>query len=87
MEPITLTRRRFFQALAASVVAAAAPLPVGMPSGYPKLIHWQNIMWTGKMLVSVRNLNDIIQCPSGAELTEMTIDRSPLPYWKNRGTA
>ncbi len=31
MEPITLTRRRFFQALAASVVAAAAPLPVGMP--------------------------------------------------------
>ena len=30
MEPITLTRRRFFQALAASAVAAAVPLPLGL---------------------------------------------------------
>ena len=34
-----LTRRRFFQALAASVVAAGVPLPIGVPRE-PKLYVW-----------------------------------------------
>jgi hypothetical protein len=31
---VELTRRRFFQALAASVVAVGVPLPIGRPARY-----------------------------------------------------
>ncbi len=47
-----LTRRRFFQALAASVVAAGLPLPVGFPTapmrsvGHPMLFWDEQRVWS-----------------------------------------
>jgi len=43
-EPEFLTRRRFIAALAASVVAAGLPLPVGMPTT-TATYTWRN--WDG----------------------------------------
>ncbi len=38
--PVTLARRRFFQALAASVAAVSAPFPTGWPSDYPRAVSF-----------------------------------------------
>jgi len=38
-----LSRRLFLQALAASVVAAGAALPMGFPRGYPKLVGFYDL--------------------------------------------
>ncbi len=45
-EPRFLTRRRFFAALAASVVAAGLPLPIGMPTEVaikPIKVNWREV--------------------------------------------
>ena len=45
-EPKFLTRRRFFAALAASVVVAGLPLPVGMPTEVaikPIKLAWREV--------------------------------------------
>ena len=36
----SLTRRRFFQALAASALAASVPLPIGFPTAPLRLAGW-----------------------------------------------
>ena len=64
-EPITLTRRRFFQALAASAVAAAVPLAVGMPRKWE--VDWR----------------DLRKPLTWWDWADVSINRDPLPYWKN----
>jgi len=44
---LVLSRRRFFQALAASALAAAVPLPVG----FPREEHPVDQYYTGRMMV------------------------------------
>lgn len=55
-----LTRRRFFQALAASVVAAGLPLPIGMPveAAAPKVMPARPILTINKMPRFVRQIVD-----------------------------
>ena len=49
-----LTRRQFFQSLAASVVAAGMPLPVGFPQQ-----HW-TLVWTGEMVCNIQTVDGLL---------------------------